>query len=421
MEILDIKLEDLKPYKNNPRINDHAVPAVAKSIQEFGFKVPIVIDHDNVIIAGHTRYKAAHLLGLDTVPCIIASDLSDAQVAAFRLADNKVGELANWDTDLLEIELSSITDFDMCDFGFDFSEAHEQREIIEDDYDFDKEVEPRAKRGELWQLGRHRLMCGDSINQADISILLNGNQVDLVVTDPPYNMNYSGAGKTSNRASKKILNDHMPVKEFEQFLYKINTNLSNNLKNGCCFYMFYKELGDGSFITSLKNTGLTFKQELIWVKDHLVLGGSKYQSMYEPCLFGCKGESVKKWYTGRKETSVIESIDLMDEEDLRHTIKKLLNQEIPDIIRVEKPLKNDLHPTMKPIKLLAKFIVNSSAVDDLVLDLFGGSGSTMIACEQLERSCMMLEMEPRFVDVIIDRWEAFTGKKAVLLNGSGAE
>jgi DNA modification methylase len=261
-------------------------------------------------------------------------------------------------------------------------------------------------------------MCGDCINQTHIDTLLEGNMADLVVTDPPYNMAYEGAGKTPDdkRKTNKILNDKMPEEDFERFLTAVNGSIYSSLKNGASFYIFYKELGSGVFITALKAAALTFKQELIWVKNQLVLGGSKYQNMYEPCLFGCKGKSIKNWYSGRKERSVIEHIDLMDEKELRLAIKELLANEETDIIRVEKNKVNDLHPTMKPIKLLAKLIKNSSKQNDIVLDLFGGSGSTLMACEQLDRSCYMMELDTKYVDVIIDRWEKYTGKKAILLN-----
>jgi len=276
--------------------------------------------------------------------------------------------------------------------------------------------EPLSKQGQIYQLGKHRLMCGDSTSVDDLNKLLNGQKADCVVTDPPYNMNYEGAGNTKDRASKRIMNDKMPDAEFEKFLTNVYETMQTGMKDGASFYVFYKELGSGVFITALKNAGLTFKQELVWVKNQLVLGGSKYQSMYEPCLFGCKGKRITNWNAGRKERSVIESIDFMNEDELRNAIKELTEYEPTDVIRENKPLKNDLHPTMKPIKLLAKFIKNSSKQGEVVLDVFGGSGSTLMACEQLDRSCFVMELDPKYVDVIIQRWETFTGQKAVLLN-----
>lgn len=241
--------------------------------------------------------------------------------------------------------------------------------------------------------------------------------VDLVITDPPYNMNYQGAGNTKKEKRKDnvILNDKMSDDDFELFLIRMYECLNYVLKDGASFYVFYKELGKGVFITALEKGGLTFKQELIWVKNQLVLGGSKYQSMYEPCLFGCKGSKTENWYTGRKERSVIESVDHMNEFELRDVIKEILETLETDVIRENKQVKNDLHPTMKPIKLLAKFIRNSSKVDDLVLDVFGGSGSTIVACEQLDRRCYTMELDEKYCDVIIKRWESLTGGKAELI------
>ena len=355
---------------------------------------------------------------MDSVPCIIADDLTEEQIKAYRLADNKVAELAEWDFDLLGAELDSIINIDMCDFGFDFNLEEEEKEVVEDDFEVELPEEPRAKLGDIYQLGNHRLMCGDSTSIDDLNKLLCGQQADCVCTDPPYNMNYEGAGNTRNRASKRIMNDKMPEVEFEKFLTNVYETMCAGMKNGASFYVFYKELGSGVFITALKNAGLTFKQELIWVKNQLVLGGSKYQNMYEPCLFGCKGKRITNWNAGRKERSVIESIDFMNEDELKQAIKDLTEYGQTDIIREKKPLKNDLHPTMKPIKLLAKFIKNSTKQDEIVLDLFGGSGSTLMACEQMDIRCFVMELDTKYVDVIIARWEQFTGRKAVLLNGN---
>lgn len=351
------------------------------------------------------------------MPCIVADDLTPEQIKAFRLADNKVGEIATWNFEMLDLELETL-DFDMSDFGFDNAKIVE---VIEDNFEVNVPENPVARRGDIYQLGVHRLMCGDSTNISDVETLLDGNNPDMVITDPPYNMKYEGAGNSTDRQSKRILNDNMPDEEFERFMTDVYKNLFAVMKDGASFYVFYKELGKGVFLTALQQSGLTFKQELIWVKNQLVLGGSKYQNMYEPCLFGCKGKSVKFWYAGRKERSVIESVDLMNEIELKAAIKELLDDEMTDIVRVDKPLKNDLHPTMKPIKLLSKFIRNSSKEKDIVLDLFGGSGSTLIACQQLNRNCCIMEYDPKYIDVIIERWEQLTGERAVLLNGETRE
>lgn len=309
----------------------------------------------------------------------------------------------------------------MEQFGFDLEGNFDTQEVVQDDFDIEEALEeieePITKYGDVYKLGNHRLMCGDATSVKDINFLLEHKKVDLVLTDPPYNMDYKGAGKTpeKQREKNKILNDNMSDIDFEKFMTSVYSTMFEGMKDGASCYVFYKELGKGVFITTMEKGGLTFKQELIWVKNQLVLGGSKYQSMYEPCLFGCKGKSVTNWYTGRKERSVIESIDDMNEFELRNAIIDLMSTLETDIIREPKTLKNDLHPTMKPIKLLARFIRNSSKTDDYVLDMFGGSGSTLIACEQMKRSCRMLELDPKYCDVIIKRWEALTGEKAILM------
>lgn len=414
-----MNITELKPYEKNPRINDNAVEYVANSIKEFGFKVPIVIDQNNVIVAGHTRLKAAKQLGLKEVPVIIAEDLTPEQIKAFRLADNKTAEFAQWNEELLLQELMELqtSNFEMMPFGFIDETIELSSEIIEDDYEVNIPEEPISQYGDMYKLGDHVLMCGNSIDIKDVKKLVNYSGVDLVVTDPPYNMSYEGAGNTSKekRKQNKILNDKMSDDDFKVFLTDAYKAMSAVMNDGASFYTFYKELGQGVFITALNNTGLTFKQELVWIKHQLVLGGSNYQSMYEPCVYGCKGKKVNKWFGKRKQKNVIEDIDLMTELQLKEVLKETLNLFETDVIRENKQLKNDLHPTMKPIKLLSRFIKNSSEKNDKVLDLFGGSGSTLIACEQLNRSCYMMELDPKYVDVIIDRWETFTGKKAIKL------
>lgn len=241
------------------------------------------------------------------------------------------------------------------------------------------------------------------------------------MTDPPYNMRYEGAGGTKDRNRKRILNDRLPENLFKQFLDDMYKAYFETMKDGASIYVFYKELGTGVFITQMTDSGLKFNQELVWVKNQLVLGGAKYQNMFEPFLFGHKGEKILTWNGGRKKTSVIESIDFMTEIELRETLKELLTtMDCIDVVRERKPLVNDLHPTMKPIRLLAKLIKNSSNEDEVVVDYFGGSGSTLIACEQLNRKCYMSELDPKYVDVIIDRWEKLTGQKAVKINAENA-
>lgn len=421
MEIVMRKVSELTPYDKNAKKHDaKQIANVAQSIQEMGWKQPLVVDANGVVIVGHCRLLAAKKLKQKEVPCVVADDLTDEQIRKYRILDNKLAE-SPWDLDLLADDMADLS-FDGYEIDFHELDAltgggATTNDIIEDDFDVTPPEEPKAKLGDVYQLGRHRLMCGDSTSITDVEKLTAGRLIDLVVTDPPYNMGYEGAGKSKDRKSKRILNDKMPESEFEDFLSAIYNNYFCSMADGASIYVFYKELGTGVFITAMNKSGLTYKQELIWVKNQIVLGGSKYQSMYEPFLMGCKG-SIKTWNGARKQRSVIESIDLMDEESLRQTIRDLLSEEDVDVIRERKQLVNDLHPTMKPVRLIAKLILNSSNAGNAVMDLFGGSGTTLIAAEQTNRSAYLMELDPKYVDVIIARWEQFTGEKAVLLNAA---
>lgn len=417
MQLHEILIEDLKEYDNNPRNNDGAVQAVAESIKEFGFKVPIVIDSNNVIVAGHTRLKAARLLGLTTVPCIIADDLTPKQVKAFRIADNKTGELAEWDFTALEIELaelSEVSDIDMSDFGFDISEIEEPQEVIEDEApEVDEEAEPTVQLGDIWQLGTHRIMCGDSTDAADVENLMNGENADLLVTDPPYNVAYEGATKDK----LTIQNDDMSDSEFHEFLQAAFENANSVMREGAAFYIWHADSEGFNFRSACKTTGWKIRQCLIWVKNSIVLGRQDYQWKHEPCLYGWKDGAAHYFTDSRLETTVVEdtpNINKMSKDELKSYVKELLNKEPSStVIREDKPLKNGEHPTMKPVKLIGYQIKNSSRRGDNVLDIFGGSGTTLIACEQLGRRCFTMELDPKYCDVIINRWEQLTGEKAV--------
>ena len=393
MNIIEMKLKDIKPYEKNPRKNDEAVKYVAESIKQFGFKVPIVIDKNNIIVAGHTRYKASKKLGLKEVPCIVADDLTEEQIKAYRLADNKVAELAEWDFDLLGEELDGILDIDMCDFGFDFNLEEEEKEVVEDDFEVELPEEPRTKLGDIYQLGNHRLMCGDSTSITDIEKLMDGNKANMVFTDPPYLMGFTGnvhadGSKSFNSKHGAIKNDKMSREDGDQFILDIFTNIK--LFNKGAYYVCFYRLGLDYIFRALDKLENQYKALIIWNKGNHTLSNSDYMSKYEPIVYGWFDEHL--FYGDRS------------------------NFDIWDIQRTQ---KNDLHPTMKPIPLCSKAIENSSKKGDIVLDLFGGSGSTLIACEQLGRTCYMNELDPKYVDVIINRWEQFTGKKAVLLNDKG--
>lgn len=385
MNIVELRSAELREYENNPRLNDKAVEAVAESIKQFGFKVPIIIDRDNVIVAGHTRLKAAQFLGMEYVPCIVADDLTEEQVKAFRLADNKTAEFAEWDFSALEKELADLSafDIDMSAFGFDDVIFEETTDIIEDEVpDVDEENEPIAKLGDVWQLGMHRLMCGDSTDNECVSRLMDGNKADVLVTDPPYNV------AVENSAGLTIQNDAMSGEEFRIFLKSAFDRAFECLKDGGAFYVWYASREHINFETALSEANLKVRQQLIWVKNSLVLSRQDYHWKHEPCLYGWKDGAAHNWYSDRAQTTVLE---------------------------FNRPSKNAEHPTMKPLDLIGYQIQNSSKKNDIVLDLFGGSGSTLIASEQLGRICFMMELDPKYCDVIIKRWEALTGNVAVKL------
>ena len=412
MEIVYKTLRELIPYEKNPRRNDEAVKYVAASIQEFGFKVPIVIDKDGVIVAGHTRYKAAKKLQIEKVPCIIADDLTEEQVKAFRLADNKVGEIAEWDENLLFEELQDIQ-MAMEVFGFEeFDVEEEDVEAEEDFYEPELPAEPRAKYGDVYQLGEHRLVCGDCTKDEDVEKLLDGEEMDLCVTDPPYNVNYEGT-------AGKIENDNQDDTSFFNFLYDFYTQMLKALKAGGAFYIWHADIEGANFRQALKEAGGHVRQCLIWNKNSLVLGRQDYHWKHEPCLYGWKEGAGHYFINDRSQTTVFEDkidIDKMSKEDMKNLLKEIFEDKVPTtVINEAKPTANDVHPTMKPIKLIARLVSNSSRKGEKVVDFFGGSGSTLIACEQLGRKCYTMELDPKFVDVIVDRWEQFTGQKAKLI------
>ena len=393
MRVIILPVGDVVPYENNPRNNDQAVDAVANSIKEFGFKVPIIIDKNNVIVAGHTRLKAAKKLGLESVPCIMADDLTEDQIKAFRIADNKVGEIATWDFDKLNIELSGI-ELDMSQFGFDL-------EIEEEDFEVE-EVEPveppenpTTKQGDIWILGDHRLICEDSTDINAIEKLLDGKLADLLLTDPPYNVAL-GMGGSVDEARKRhrrtdglvIMNDKQDDEDFYEFLLSFYNAAFSNLKEGASYYIWHADNESLNFRKALKDAGITLRQTLIWNKNTFTLGRQDYQWKHEPCLYGWKDGASHNWYSDRSQSTVLD---------------------------FNRPTKSDIHPTMKPVELFAYQIQCSSQIGDIVLDPFGGSGTTLIACEQLKRRCFTSELDPRYCDAIIQRWENFTGKKAVLM------
>lgn len=301
MEIVNKKLSELKPYQYNPRKNDKAVELVANSIKEFGFKVPIIIDKEGTIIAGHTRYKASKKLGLEEVPCIIADDLTEEQIKAFRIADNKVGEVAEWDDDLLKIELDGILNIDMTDFGFKIVE--DEPEIIEDEIP-ELEDEPVSKYGEVYKLGDHLLMCGDSTSEEDVDFLMGKEKADMVFTDPPYGVSYVGTNNPDGREWEMIEGDDLRGDALVEFLTKAFKNIKRKLKLGGAFYIWYANSNAVQFEKALENADLRKKQIIIWSKG-MVLGHSDYHWTYEPCLYGCHPEENCKWYGDRAQKDIV--------------------------------------------------------------------------------------------------------------------
>ena len=389
MEIVMKKLEEIAPYENNPRNNKESIEYVANSIREFGFQQPIVVDKNGVIIAGHTRYEASKKLKLKEVPVIVADKLTDEQVRAYRLADNKAGESSEWIDELLGEELAGIDELNMEDFGFDLSIPEEETEIIEDEV-VEPPEEPKSKLGQIYRLGRHRLMCGDSTDSAMVNDLIGDAEIDLLLTDPPYNVDYEG--KTKEKL--KIENDKFQEDEFYDFLTKAFTNAEEHLKDGASFYVWYASREVVNFSNALRASNLTVKQELIWNKNSMVMGRQDFQWKHEPCLYGWKETASHNWYNDRKQTTVIDW---------------------------DRPTKSEIHPTMKPVGLFDYQMKCSSKKGDNVLDLFGGSGTTIIACEQNGRNAFVMEYDPRYVDAIIERWEKLTGEKAVLVKGETDE
>lgn len=384
-----IKIEELKPYKNNAKIHTtEQIEQIKKSIKDYGMNDPIGVWKDNTIIEGHGRLEACKQLGYKEVPIIRLENLTDEERKAYTLIHNQTTMNTGFDIELLNNELEDIT-IDLSDYGFEdfkLDELEEPKEIVEDEIHEIEEDNIKSKLGDIYELGNHILMCGDSTKKEDIEKLLNNKEVDLLVTDPPYNINYEG--KTKEKL--KIKNDNLTKENFYNFLSKVFENVKNYIKAGGVFYVWFASSESISFYSAISKTEeLEIKQELIWNKNQMTLGRQDYQWKHEPCLYGWKKGAAHYFINNRSLTTIMD---------------------------FKKPIRNDLHPTMKPVELIAFQITNSSRENEIVLDLFGGSGTTLMACEQTKRQCRMMEYDPKYVDVIIKRWETFTGKKAIKLN-----
>ena len=371
-----------KPYAKNPRRNDAAVEKVAASIREFGWAQPIVVDGDGVIIIGHTRLKAAKKLGLATVPVLVRADLSPEQVAALRLADNKTAELAEWDEPLLAAELDALVGaVDMEQFGFDLSAPELTEGQTDEDAVPEPPPEPVSRRGAVYALGRHRLMCGDSTSAEDVAKLMHGESARMVFTDPPWNVAYGEQKNHPTWKARTILNDKMSTDAFHSFMDGFFGCMSSSCEKGAPTYVVMSAQEWGNLMLSLADAGYHWSSTIIWAKDRLVLSRKDYHTQYEPIWYG--------WLDGAPR--------LCEVEDRKQS----------DLWEIPRPSRSEEHPTMKPVELVARAIGNSSRGGDVVLDLFGGSGTTLVAAEKTGRSCRMMELDPKYCDVIRKRWAEF--------------
>lgn len=451
MNVQLLKTNDIKPYPNNPRINDKAVDKVAASIQEFGFNSPIVVDQELIIINGHTRHKAAQKLNLEEVPVLIVDNLSEEQVKAYRIADNKTAEFSQWDFDKLveEMQVLSEANYDLEMTGFDEVECLKMIEDIsefdeklpEEDIDVEKEIEklenetPTVKQGQIYKLGNHYLMCGDSTSEIDVSKLMSASgkevKADMVWTDPPYNVAYEDS------KGRSIKNDNMESSKFKEFLDLIFMNYNKFTKKNCPFYVCYASREHINFESSMKDNGIDVRTQIIWVKNVATFGFAQYKWKHEPILYGAKSNGSIQFYGDRKNTTVWESLNDEVLEIENHNGKKVIKVQadgrdyfitVPEIedIQVDNhdtstvwkvPREsNYVHPNQKPLQLIMKAIHNSSLPGATLLELFGGSGSTLIAAEQMGRVSYNMELDPVYAQVIINRFEQITGIKAKLIN-----
>lgn len=398
LKIEYVPIGSIKPYKNNAKLHPkEQIEQIKKSMQEFGNIDPIGI-WNGEIVEGHGRYLAAKALQFETVPVIRLDELTDEQRKAYALVHNKLTMNSDFDLDILSDELDKIFDIDMSDFGFD---SQPEKKVKEDDFDPEPPQQPKSKLGDIYQLGRHRLMCGDSTSIDSVQKLCGGAVIDMLLTDPPYNVDYKGT-------AGKIKNDNMDSDSFRQFLRDAFVSARSVMKAGSAFHIWHAETEGYNFRGALADAGFTCRQQLIWVKSSQTLGRQDFQRMYEgvltgdtfidnemiqngyePCLYGWKDGAGHKWYKKRKEK---------------------------DVLFFDKPTHSAEHPTMKPILLFDYEMKCNTKDGENVLDLFGGSGTTIMAAEQNGRNAFVMEFDPKFVDVIIKRWEDFTGEKAVLLN-----
>ena len=392
-------LSRLIAYARNPRKNDHAVEQMAGVIREFGFRIPIIAMSTGDVVDGHLRLKAAQHLGLETVPVLLADDLTPAQIKAFRLLANRSATWADWDDELLGLELAELQDsgFDLALTGFTEDEwdklisGDEGTEGLTDE-DAVPEVteDPVSQPGDVWLLGEHKILCGDATKAEDYKALLGDELADMTVTDPPYNVNYANTAKDKMRGTNRpILNDNMGD-GFAGFLLLACQNILAVTKGAVYIAMSSSELD--TLQSAFRAAGGKWSTFVIWAKNTFTMGRADYQRQYEPILYGWKDGAQHYWCGARDQG---------------------------DVWQIKKPHKNDLHPTMKPVELMERAVRNSSKTRDIVLDPFGGSGTTLIACEKSGRRARLIELDPKYVDVIVKRWQDFTGKEAQRASDGG--
>lgn len=401
MEIDLIPISEITPYDKNPRKNEHAVAIVAKSIQQFGFKVPIILDKNNVIVAGHTRVKAAQKLGLTELPVIWADDLTDEQIKAFRIMDNKSQDYSQWDFDLLKSEFNELKDlnYDLSFTGFNERELSAlMGELQEVPVPTNKEPKYIIATGERWQLGNNYIMCGSATNEEDVKALLNGVAPTIMVTDPPYGVNYdpSWRNKTNlttgikrpTRAEGKVYNDET-----------VDWSTAYGLFQGDIAYVWHAGVHAAEVATNLDTAGFEIRSQIIWKKPHFILSRGDYHWKHEPCWYAVRKGKNHNWQGSRNETTVwdIAGMNAFGKSDA-----------IGD--------DQTGHAAQKPIECMARPIKNNTSQGQAVYDPFGGSGTTLIACEQLNRTCYMMELDPKYCSIIIERWENLTGKSAVKID-----
>lgn len=438
MQVTNWPIENVKPFHNNSRIHDEkSIKAITASVDRFSWLQPIVVDKDGVIVMGHGRREAALQLGMTEVPVLVADWLTDNEVAAAREADNMTQDLSYFDPELLAMNLEQIDwlDVNMEDFGFALDDAEygdEADRAEEDDYEIniDEESEPMVKIGDVWQLGMHRLMCGDSTDIESVEKLMGGDVADLLLTDPPYNvalghhMRPSEAKQLHRRTDGLVIDNDAfdSEQEFEDFLLSALESTLPYLKQGGAFYIWHASTMTHRFRAACDRAEIKVRQILVWNKNTFALGRQDYQWKHELCLYGWKDGAAHYFVDSRNKSTVediyVPDISKLKKADLLSLCKQLLTQAEKintTVIDEDKPSRSEQHPTMKPIRLMARQIANSTQKTELVLDVFGGSGSTLIACEQLGRKCYMMELDPHYCDVIIDRWEKLTGKEAVRL------